>query len=57
MEAPPVFHAGGVREFPKMEEVITVFTSLSWARFEEGDPATDKDDKMVPVTGKDIKTY
>lgn len=52
-----VFHAGGVKDFKTKEEVIRVFNSLSWAVFDEGDPKTQDDDKMVPVTGKDIKVY
>ena len=52
-----VFHAGGVKDFKTKEEVITVFKSLSWAELDKGDPTTTDDDKMVPVTGKDIKVY
>ena len=52
------FHPGGVSEdkdFTKEEEVIAIFKSLSWAVLDRGDPAKDDDDKMVPVTGKDVK--
>jgi hypothetical protein len=53
-----VFHAGGVSDFKTKEEVIRgAFKSLSWGEFDRGDPATTDDDKMVPVTGKDIKVY
>jgi hypothetical protein len=55
--ADTVFHAGGVKDFRTKEEVITVFKSLSWAVLDPGDPRTPEDDKMVPVTGKDIKVY
>ena len=28
-----------------------------WAMLDKGDPSTEEDDKMVPVTGKDVKVY
>jgi len=56
-----VFHAGGVigvSDFKTKEAVIRgVFKSLSWGEFDRGDPTTEDDDKMVPVTGKDVKVY
>lgn len=56
-EGDTVFHAGEVRDFKTKEGVITVFKSLSWAMLDKGDPSTEEDDKMVPVTGKDVKVY